>query len=384
MSLTDLSKELAKIHNQQLSGELVITDGTHSLAYVYFYSGRLVHCASEHHRVRRLYRSIQRHSTNPQPIIKEYFTGLDENPLWDFIAVVRAAQMGKLSMEGAKNVIQSLVQETFYNLLSVRRLSTLWNDKIYPTQTIVLLLPEQALEIAQKSRAKWQEAGLGHVENLIPNFSLDMSAVITDNHRLQAMVQAEAITKEEYQNYHVLLTGQYTIWDLAIMMRKSLVSVMRMLLPLVIDGIVAFRNIPDLPSPVKLSPRGFGDVKIKGLIACIDDSPQVGKELELILKPAGYEVMFIQDPLQGMSELLRRKPDLIFLDLIMTNTNGYEFCTFLRKTSQFKQVPIVILTGNDGVIDRVRAKLVGASDFIGKPPDPQKLLQVVEKFMPAD
>jgi chemotaxis family two-component system response regulator PixG len=91
--------------------------------------------------------------------------------------------------------------------------------------------------------------------------------------------------------------------------------------------------------------------------------------------------MFISDPLQGMSELLKRKPNLIFLDLVMPNTNGYEFCTFLRKTTQFKEVPIVILTGNDGVIDRVRAKIAGASDFMGKPPEPSKVIQMVQKYV---
>jgi chemotaxis family two-component system response regulator PixG len=384
MSLTNLSSELARIHNQQLSGELSISDGVQSLAYIYFYSGRLVHCASEHHRVRRLYRALQRHSQSSQPIVKDFFVGLDNNPLWDFYAVIKATQLGRLTKDGGKNVIQNLVQEVFYNLLSARRLEVSWAEKNYPTQTIVLLLPEQALDLAQKARAKWQEAGLGHVQNLISNFSLDMTAVITAPDRLQAMVTAEAIEKDYQQTLMMLLNGQNTIWDLSIMMRKSLVSVMRSLLPLVIDGIVEFREIPDLALPVKLPQRTVG-VKsaAKGLVACIDDSPQIGKEMESILSQAGYETLFINDPLQGMSELLKRKPDLIFLDLIMPNTNGYEFCTFLRKTSQFKQVPIVILTGNDGVIDRVRAKIVGASDFLGKPPEVSKVLQIVEKYVTA-
>jgi two-component system, chemotaxis family, response regulator PixG len=119
----------------------------------------------------------------------------------------------------------------------------------------------------------------------------------------------------------------------------------------------------------------------KGMIACIDDSPMIGEQIKEILQPFGYEVKVITNPLQGIATLLQDKPDLIFLDLVMPNTNGYELCTFLRKTSAFQNLPIVILTGHDGVIDRMRAKMAGASDFMSKPPDAMKVLQMVEKHL---
>ena len=59
-------------------------------------------------------------------------------------------------------------------------------------------------------------------------------------------------------------------------------------------------------------------------------------------------------------------PDLVLLDLMMPNTNGYELCEKLRKLSAFRTTPILILTGNDGIVDRVRAKMVGSSDFLSK------------------
>jgi len=380
--MDNFTNQLQQIHNQRLSGELTVTDGENPLAFLYFYSGRLVHSPSYRHRVRRLYRALKRHSNSPQPIVKEFFEGQDNNDLWDFNAILKAVQMERLGKDNAKNVVQNIVQEVFYNIVNSKKLELIWSEGIYPKQPIALLLPEQALQVAQNSRNKWLEAGLGHVQNMIPNFSLDMSAVITDMARLQAMVNAEAIDKDYFQTLVVLLNGQNTIWDLAIMMQKSLIAVMRSLLPLVIDGIVEFTEIPDLPAPVTVRIRNIAtNSTAKGLIACIDDSPQIGKELTAILQKAGYDTMFISDPLQGMSELLKRKPDLIFLDLVMPNTNGYEFCTFLRKTSQFKEVPIVILTGNDGVIDRVRAKIVGATDFMGKPPEASKVMQMVEKHI---
>lgn len=65
----------------------------------------------------------------------------------------------------------------------------------------------------------------------------------------------------------------------------------------------------------------------------------------------------------------------------MPNTNGYEMCSFLRKTDQFKEIPIVMLTGHDGIVDRIKAKMAGSNDFLGKPPNPAKVIQVVQKHL---
>jgi chemotaxis family two-component system response regulator PixG len=66
----------------------------------------------------------------------------------------------------------------------------------------------------------------------------------------------------------------------------------------------------------------------------------------------------------------------------MLNTNGYEICKTLRKAPSFKNTPIVFLTGFDGVVDQVRAKLAGASDFLSKPIDEEKVLDTIAQHLP--
>jgi two-component system, chemotaxis family, response regulator PixG len=105
--------------------------------------------------------------------------------------------------------------------------------------------------------------------------------------------------------------------------------------------------------------------------------------MERIFRGAGYSYLGIQDSLRAVPQLLIHKPALIFLDLVMPSTNGYEVCSQLRKTSVFKETPIVILTGNDGIVDRVRAKVVGATDFLGKPVDGETVLAVTEQCLSA-
>ncbi|WP_138500611.1 response regulator [Nostoc sp. PA-18-2419] len=117
------------------------------------------------------------------------------------------------------------------------------------------------------------------------------------------------------------------------------------------------------------------------LVACVDDSPTICRSLEEILTHQGYRFVGIQESLIAILQLIKSKPDFIFLDLLMPKVNGYEICSQIRKTPVLKDVPVVILTGKDGIVDRMRAKLVGATDFLGKPVEAEKVLSVVHKYL---
>jgi chemotaxis family two-component system response regulator PixG len=117
------------------------------------------------------------------------------------------------------------------------------------------------------------------------------------------------------------------------------------------------------------------------VIACVDDCPIIGKVMEKILTKNGYEYVGISEAMRALPTLLQKKPDLIFLDLVMPIANGYEICAQLRRASQFKDTPIVILSGNNGIVDRVRAQFVGCSDFINKPVHEAKVLGAIEKHL---
>ncbi|NJL51468.1 MAG: response regulator [Hydrococcus sp. SU_1_0] len=102
----------------------------------------------------------------------------------------------------------------------------------------------------------------------------------------------------------------------------------------------------------------------------------------MTLEAGGYQVLSILDPTLALKQLSQQLPAVIFLDINMPNMNGYDLCSLLRKSERFKDIPIVMLTGRDGMIDRVRAKIVGATDYLTKPCDPNKLItltKVLEK-----
>ncbi len=205
------------------------------------------------------------------------------------------------------------------------------------------------------------------------------------------------------------IDGSKSLRSLAIHHQKKLIDVVESLLPLLAIGIIDLSPLkqsntaqdshPDLIGSEldldaakrghqrledSLAPNIFHEqlaTKKPPLIACVDDSMSVYTSLEKIITDYGYRCFGIQDPLKIITSLIKNKPDLIFLDLVMPVTNGYEVCEQIRKTPSLANIPIVILTGNDGLIDRVRTKFVGANGFLGKPIQSASILKMIDKYI---
>jgi len=112
-------------------------------------------------------------------------------------------------------------------------------------------------------------------------------------------------------------------------------------------------------------------------IVSVDDSPTILKEISRFLESENFSVVTIDDPLKAVMSIIRHKPDLILLDLNMAGIDGYELCKIIRNNSMFKQTPIIFVTGNKGIVDKVKAKLVGASGYLTKPFTSAELLKLV-------
>lgn len=112
-------------------------------------------------------------------------------------------------------------------------------------------------------------------------------------------------------------------------------------------------------------------------IVCIDDSPNILRRLERFLEPKNFSVYKFTDPKKASLELRKIRPSLILLDLTMPSISGYEVCRMVRRLPGLEEVPIVIVTGRKGLVDKTRAKLVGATDYLEKPFTRDSLLEVV-------
>jgi two-component system, chemotaxis family, response regulator PixG len=112
-------------------------------------------------------------------------------------------------------------------------------------------------------------------------------------------------------------------------------------------------------------------------IVSVDDSPTILKEISRLLENENFSVVTISDPLKAVMSIIRHKPDLILLDLNMAGIDGYELCRIIRNNSIFKNTPIIFVTGNKGIIDKIKARFVGASGYLTKPFTRSELLKMV-------
>jgi two-component system, chemotaxis family, response regulator PixG len=380
IAMTKIAHDMLVLHQRRETGELTITCRNQSLQWhLYFYLGRLVYATGGSHPVRRWLRALRYHC--PGFFASGWLaTAEAQADLWEVDLLNQAVQQGQITATQYKAVVQSIVQEVMFAIVEQKVLVSQWHPGRQIAQRTVFLSVEQVIQAAQELRKAWRDAGLGSMQELLPQFSPDLAPVFRARPQMEHQISAAT-----YKSLIRLMKGQLTLWDVALEMQRPLPAVIRALLPLIRRGVIELKESPDFTfscqRTVELRPRQVA--ASKGWIACIDDSPMIAEAIAQIVEPLGYQVLPITNPLQGISTLLEHNPVLIFLDLVMPNTNGYELCTFLRKTSAFQNTPIVILTGHDSVIDRVRAKLSGSSDFLGKPPDASKVVQTLHKHLGA-
>jgi two-component system, OmpR family, KDP operon response regulator KdpE len=96
----------------------------------------------------------------------------------------------------------------------------------------------------------------------------------------------------------------------------------------------------------------------------IDDDPRFVSVLSLFLVKSGYRVLSAGDGLEGLQQLYSQRPDLVILDVMMPNLDGWETCRRIREVSA---VPIIMLTAKGAEAERILGLKLGADDYICKP-----------------
>ncbi|HEY9651387.1 MAG TPA: response regulator [Coleofasciculaceae cyanobacterium] len=379
MILTKLTQELNNL-GQSSDGELILSNAKVTWT-LYLVQGKLLYATDKFNAVRRWDRALKQHCPNWNWSVE--YSQLSDEQSWECQLLTQGFKQKRLSLIQAKLVIRTVIQECLFELSHSQDLISDWKPSQktksifyqFPVLSVAALSDKEiqtVLNNAIQMQQKWQGAGLNRI-----------SPALTP--RLQQKVDFQSLPLP-----NKYLNGQFTLWDIALQMEKSVIDVTRCLIPLVEKGILQFQDLPDLATPalqesvetipIVLESKPIPFTHKQPLIACIEDSPVLAYTLKKILMPAGYQVLIILEPMRGFSELIEHKPDLILLDLHLPNADGYSICKFLRETPVFKNTPIIILTARDTQIDRFRAKQVGATEFLAKPPQPHELLHIVQKF----
>ncbi len=115
-------------------------------------------------------------------------------------------------------------------------------------------------------------------------------------------------------------------------------------------------------------------------ILVIDDSSTIRRSAEIFLTQAGYPVILSEDGFEALGIIVERRPALIFCDILMPRLDGFQTCALVRHSQSCSHIPVVMLSSRDGLFDRARGLLVGASDYLTKPFTKDSLLQAVRKY----
>jgi CheY-like chemotaxis protein len=112
-------------------------------------------------------------------------------------------------------------------------------------------------------------------------------------------------------------------------------------------------------------------------VLLVDDDPSIRLLCSLNLRAAGFEVTEAADGQLGLEQATLQPPDLVLSDLRMPGLDGFALAEMLRRDEATRAVPIVFLSGESGVVERMRAYALGVAGFVTKPFDPVALVALL-------
>ena len=301
----------------------------------------------------------------------------------------------------ASALIEGLVKEVVESFLLIKE-GTYQLDNKFDTLPFCYLDMHPLIEHCQKQLRGWQSLG--------PQI---WSPYQRPYFFSQTKTQKQIIPDIQ-QKLNAILKG-FSFYHLAVLLNQDELELAQSLHPYIKDGIILLRDpnppFDQLPKtfnqlsvPTRVSEKTTSlsnntpiaktttDTKATQIpassnnhktytIVCVDDSPTMLMEISRFLDDESFSVVPVSNPVKALMQIVRHKPDLVLLDVKMASIDGYELCRLLRNHSSFRNTPIIMVTGNTGIIDRVKARLVGASGYLTKPFNQAELLKVVFKHL---
>jgi two-component system, chemotaxis family, response regulator PixG len=376
----------------EFTGSVRVTTTTGRSWEILLYQGRIVWSVDRHQPNRFWQRHLRQATGKPSMTIDLMWQTANEvNPTafaigsdtcWQYQGAIALWEIGKISQRQLSTMLASSSQEVIFDLIQAGyhdRPILQSESEVFIDRPSILLNTEKLIQAATTEWEEWLKHKLVNISPLLaPKIE----------HPVQLYRQTTPVV---YQNLARAIDGERTLREISLELNQDLMLLSRSLLRYIPIGIIKLIELPDLevnplvnptlPPNFELPPVRKTQRSRPKLIVCIDDDPGVCDQIEAIVTKSGHRYLSLQEPTTIIAKLLERKPDLIFLDLIMPNVNGYEVCAQIRRVSMLSRIPIVIITGRDGLMDRVKSKVNGASDYIVKPINSQNINMMLKKYL---
>jgi DNA-binding response OmpR family regulator len=116
-------------------------------------------------------------------------------------------------------------------------------------------------------------------------------------------------------------------------------------------------------------------------VLIVDDSPAQVKLIEGLLEPEGYWPVGLNDPKRVEEAIAVERPNVILLDVVMPERNGFQVCRELKSNVKFNAIPVILVTSKDTASDRYWGQQQGADGYVTKPFTREELLRAVRRFI---
>jgi len=380
------SEKLLNLQKRQFSGCLIVKNNTKLEWKIYLCLGRIIWVEGGEHPNRSWRRKLLKYSKKPLPNYKKIKNKLSwDSVKYQVLGIYLEEEL--ITRESAINLIEKQTRYRLFDLLHFEIKGELSYTEVLKTEKksldemfkkpVILLNTEQVLVLSQKNLEAWLEKGLVFFSpNLAPKI-------------VKPEILMEKVPLKTYDNLSKYLDGKKSLRDLASFMEQDVLKLTVNLIPYVQEGILEFTSVEDVRSAldtIHLTNQKNPELEInndfnKKLIVSVDDRASFSKVLGKVINYAGYRFTSINDNLNAVATLIKHNPDLILLDVDMPVINGFEICTQIRRVSQFKNTPIIMLTGRNDPFSKVKAKMAGANNFLCKSSEYQDLIHALRKYL---
>jgi two-component system, chemotaxis family, response regulator PixG len=359
---------------------------------IFFYRGRLIGDSAGVHPLRRLRRQFSEQRIDlPEQIEHNVLTSLSINNL-SFCAVGDLLANRYLDREQAEGILMgSLIEvifdilhyETIANLAHKPQLSYILESDLLQEANVpaILMKPDTVVEAAIAQFKSWHSSGL-------IKYSPHLSPQIDDLDLLKDFLPIRT-----YQKIILLLEEDRTLRDIAVKIDEDVKILAKSLLRLCKKNVLSLRRTTDIELNEKslsteINEVGAADFFIDGsltsslfskkLVAHISQNSSESSAIQNVMEKAGHEYLNLKESTEAFIAFLKFSPDLILLDNVSASFNAQDFCDRLRRTTKFKNTPIVVLSKSDSLIDRLRSNSV---DYVTKPLSQQKIFSIMNKYI---
>lgn len=353
----NLYQVLQNLIAKESSGKLIVhSKGNPRIQWrIYLGNGRIHYAGSDQGQSERLNYLFQRYTPTKrlrleQPITSDYQYLCE---LWD---------SQQFSFQEIRSILAKLTQEALIQILSLSQPVCTFEETVGLDRLLLYLDFKQLMQPAAQEIKHWLKICT------VINSPFQRAIAENVDTILPGLCKLEHITSDllnRYQKLPELIAQEMCVYEIAESLHTSSLSVAIILKTLVGLGLIT------------MGPYEPEQEDNRPVIACVDDSPSIQRVVSFALEATGFKVINIKQASSALTTLMHAKPALILMDINMPDIDGYQLCSICNKSEALKHIPIVMLTGRSGVLDRVKAKMHGSVGYICKPFQPQELVETV-------